>query len=98
MPEEPTIDKLVLRLANDQQRRWRDGDRITVAAYFAHYPVLLETEECAGMLIANELRLREEVGDKPDFEAYVREFPQLADYLRLEVGLVTYLLTKSQLI
>jgi WD40 repeat protein len=67
----------------DQRRRWEQGDRVLVETYLASSPGLrIETEQLLE-LIEHEIVLREECGETPQLEEYLRRFPDLERDLRL---------------
>jgi serine/threonine protein kinase/tetratricopeptide (TPR) repeat protein len=74
----------VTRLRVDQNRRWQEGERVQVEAYLDDQPGLRADPEAVLDLIYNEIVLREEQGDRPQLEEYVRRFPQFAEHLRLQ--------------
>jgi serine/threonine-protein kinase len=67
-------------LAEDQQRRWRDGqgEPLTVEAYLREWPELADRPEAVLFLLLNELLLRSERGEALLLEEYQRRFPALA--------------------
>src|SRR5581483_4780205 len=73
---------LVEVLQAEQRHRWHKGQRIVAETYFAQYPQLLADPESALQLVYHEVVLREESGEWPDVEEYVRRFPDLCDRLR----------------
>jgi WD40 repeat protein len=81
MAQEQTLADLVEALRSDQQRRWRAGDRVTAETYLAQHPALQNEASWALELVYNEVRLREQLGETPQLEEYVRRFPQFADQL-----------------
>src|SRR5262249_14301923 len=70
----PTQVAAVLRV--DQRERWQGGERIQDEAYLRDFPVLQADEEAALDVIYGEFLLREERGESPTLEEYVRRFPQ----------------------
>jgi serine/threonine protein kinase len=71
---EPSIASLLA----DQRSRWAGGDCVVVEAYLRQYPALLTNTEGVLDLIYNEVYLREQKGETPCREEYIRRFPQLA--------------------
>jgi serine/threonine-protein kinase len=71
-------------LLADQRRRWERGDRLQVEAYCQKEPVLRTTPEALLDLICGEIVLREEFGQQPCLDDYLRRFPHLADDLRVQ--------------
>jgi tetratricopeptide (TPR) repeat protein len=68
----------------DQRRRWQQQDRIRVEAYLDQHPSLRDFPEAVLDLIYHEIVLREESGDPPRLEEYLRRFPQYAAPLCLQ--------------
>ncbi len=69
---------LVELLRTEQRRRWLDGERVSAEAYFELHPTLLTDPTSALHMIYNEVLLREQDGENPALEDYVRRFPDLA--------------------
>jgi hypothetical protein len=59
-------------LAVDQRQRWQRGERVPVEAYLQLYPGLEVDAEKALELIYGEFLLREELGETPSLDDYVR--------------------------
>jgi tRNA A-37 threonylcarbamoyl transferase component Bud32/tetratricopeptide (TPR) repeat protein len=74
-------------LRADQQRRWRGGDRVPVETYLERYPALRQDAEGLLDLIYNEVLLREEGGEPPDLDEYLRRFPEHTSALRCQFEL-----------
>ena len=74
--EELASSDLVELLRVEQQRRWQNGEAVTVESYFAIHPRLLADPTSALQMVYNEVLLRETAGECPRFEEYVRRFPQ----------------------
>src|SRR5438132_10458856 len=71
-------------LLEDQNLRWLRGDRVSVEDYLARQgPALHNDPDALLDLIYNEIRLREEAGESPEIEDFLRRFPDLQDQLRL---------------
>ena len=68
-------------LRADQFKRWQHGQRVLAEAYLEHFPELRADEEAALDLIYSEVVLREERGEQPQLEEYVRRFPQQQERL-----------------
>src|SRR6185312_14303442 len=66
----------------DQQQRWKCGQRIPAAAYLQGYPALQADGELALDLIWSEFLLREDLGERPDLEEYLRAYPAYGTALR----------------
>jgi len=65
-------------LLDEQSRRWRGRDATQVEGYLERHPCLRDDRELVLALIFNEVALREELGESPRAEEYVRRFPGLA--------------------
>ncbi|HZY87801.1 MAG TPA: serine/threonine-protein kinase [Gemmataceae bacterium] len=71
-------DDLVAVLAVDQQERWQRGERVWAEAYLEKCPALAGQPESALELIYGEFLLREQLGESPPPEEYLRRFPAFA--------------------
>ena len=71
---EVAIDELLA----EQGRRLRGRDAKPVEEYLEGHPSLRDDPESVLALIFNEVALREELGESPRAEEYVRRFPGLA--------------------
>ena len=71
----------------DQRERWRLGAGPTAAAYLHDFPALRDDPEAALELIYGEWLLREELGESPPLEDYLRSYPEHAEGLALQVEL-----------
>ena len=69
-------------LCRQQRQRWLEGDRMLVEALVAGREDLAGDEQGLLDLIYGEFCLRQQLGDRPDPEEYLRRFPRLADPLR----------------
>jgi len=65
-------------LLDEQCRRWRGCDATPVEKYLERHPCLRDVPESVLALIFNEVDLREELGESPRADEYVRRFPGLA--------------------
>jgi len=72
------------QLLGDQNRRWWAGEHVAVEDYFATAPWLRSDTESLLDLIYNEIRLRDEQGETPNLQEYLRRFPNLADALAVQ--------------
>jgi hypothetical protein len=70
-------------LLHEQNHGWREGRRVLVEDYLAPHPWLRSDPESLLDLIYNEIRLREELGETPEFDDYVRRFPGLCGPVRI---------------
>src|SRR6516162_4240429 len=71
---------LALRL--EQAQRWRNRDRVPAEEYLAQHPELNANPEYALEVVYGELLLREEEGETPRVEEFLRRFPQFASQVR----------------
>jgi predicted ATPase/MoxR-like ATPase len=67
----------------DQRRRWEQGELVLVEAYLEHEPGLRSETDQVLELIEHEIVLRQERGENPLLEDYLRRFPDLERDLRL---------------
>ncbi len=82
---EPECDGALLRLLLKHQRRaWRRGEPTPVETYLSQHPTVRTDTQAVLDLIYNEIMLREETGESPPLEEYLRRFPELAPELRLQ--------------
>jgi eukaryotic-like serine/threonine-protein kinase len=81
------LSQLAAVLRIDQRERWWLGQRIPATAYLSEHQALLTEPEAAFELIYGEFLLREELGESPSVDEYVRDYPQYAERLRTQVGL-----------
>ncbi|MFN4261892.1 MAG: protein kinase domain-containing protein [Gemmataceae bacterium] len=75
---------LLENIRADQQQRWAGGERLPVETYLELAPVLHRDVDVLLDLIYSEILLREEQGEKPQRDEYVRRFPQLAQPLQAQ--------------
>jgi WD40 repeat protein/serine/threonine protein kinase len=83
MNEAPGLNEL----RHDQQRRWREGERIPVEAYLARYPELKADAESLLDLVYSEIVVREALGERPAAEEYVQRFPEFGPQLERQFAL-----------
>ena len=69
-------------LQMEHRERWQKGDRIRLEAFLEQHPGLRKDPEGMLDLIYQEVVLREEEGEHPQVEEYVRRFPSFATELR----------------
>ncbi len=79
-----TVPTSSLPLLEEQNRAWHAGQRILVEAYLDRQPWLRSHPESLLDLIYNEIRLREEAGEVPEFEEYQQRFPELEELLSVQ--------------
>jgi serine/threonine protein kinase len=65
-------------LAVDQRERWSRGDKVTAECYVQAFPDVLSEPESALQLVYAEFLLREQLGETPTKEEYLRRFPSCA--------------------
>ena len=76
MPELRTpLDSLMTDLRARQLDQWEAGERVLLEPLLAEHPELLADEEALLHLIYAEVLLREEYGERPGLEEYIRRFP-----------------------
>ncbi len=68
-------------IRREQHSSWQRGEDRRVEAYLDLYPQLASSDESVVDLIYSEFWLREERGDAPSREEYLRRFPQYAERL-----------------
>jgi WD40 repeat protein/tetratricopeptide (TPR) repeat protein len=91
---EPQERLAVLRV--DQLERFRVRRPVGVESYLEAIPALRDDREEVLDLIFAEYLLREELGERPSAEEYLRRFPQYAQELKLQLELNQALGTQSQ--
>jgi hypothetical protein len=84
--DEPDRPMLALLLAY-QRRAWRRGERAAVETYVAQHPALAADAEAVLDLIYQEVLLREQAGETPRLDDYLRRFPDLGPQLELQFQL-----------
>ena len=62
----------------EQRRDWIAGKRIPVDETLRQHPELADEPACAAELIYHEFSLRQELGELPDWQEYLRQFPEYA--------------------
>jgi serine/threonine-protein kinase len=75
----------VLRV--DQSERFRMGEWVKAETYLAAFPAVRDDPELTVDLVFAEFLLREEAGQAPADEEYLRRFPAHAEELRLQLEL-----------
>jgi serine/threonine protein kinase/Flp pilus assembly protein TadD len=66
----------------DQRARWQQGVPVPIEAYLQRRPELGADASVQLLLIHHELELRDEHGQAPRLEEYLKRFPQLGEQLR----------------
>jgi serine/threonine protein kinase/Tfp pilus assembly protein PilF len=82
-----TPDQIIDVLWVDREQRRQAGQCVSAECYFEMFPTLLDDPEKAVELVYGEFLLREEFGDNPDLEEFLKRFPGLAGRLREQVDL-----------
>jgi serine/threonine protein kinase len=77
-----SCEPAAISLRADQIERWHRGERRLVEDYLVDQPELRTDEDAVLDLIYSEVVIREELGEAPDAEEYLRRFPQLDAALR----------------
>jgi WD40 repeat protein len=72
---------MVAALEADQWERWHQGERLPAEAYLGLLPVAVGAEPRLA-LVYGEFLVREELGEAPSPDEYLRRFPQFAHRLR----------------
>ena len=63
-------------LCVDQCQRWHHGERVPAETYLKMHPALTTAWADAFELVYSEFRLRQELGEEPDLQDFLRRFPQ----------------------
>src|SRR5262249_14560819 len=79
--------QLAATLRVDQRERWSIGERVPAADYLRRFPTLRDDAEAAVELIYGEFLVREALGEAPDLEDYLREHPEYAGPLAIQIEL-----------
>ena len=82
MHEKLDLAEPALALRLEQARRWRNHDRAQAEEYLARHPELNASPEYALEVVYGELLLREEDGETPQVEEFLKRFPQFAAQVR----------------
>jgi tetratricopeptide (TPR) repeat protein len=80
-PELCRAERRALRCV-DQHQCWRRGERILVEDFLLECPDLVEDEEGLLDLLFSEIILREQYGDEPTLDEYLRRFGKYETQLR----------------
>src|SRR5580704_13305264 len=79
----PAQPNNVLENALDEQRRdWMSGQRIHATDLLRRLSAVSSKPADAADLIYHEYLLRAELGERPDWEEYLRDYPEYVDRLR----------------
>jgi WD40 repeat protein len=77
-----TPAQVAAALRVDQQERWGIGDRVPAADYLLDFPTIRGDPEAALEIIYGEVLIREQLGEAPTPEEYLRAYPEYAEPLR----------------
>jgi tRNA A-37 threonylcarbamoyl transferase component Bud32/tetratricopeptide (TPR) repeat protein len=67
----------------EQRCEWLAGEQTPAAAWLDRHPTLASNPALAAELVYHEFTLRQELGECPEWEDYLRQFPNFAEFLRL---------------
>jgi eukaryotic-like serine/threonine-protein kinase len=73
-----------LSLVQHHRKCWQDGERLSVEAFLQEFPRPTINDDELLDLIYNEVVLREENGESPELDEYLRRFPRYAEELRAQ--------------
>jgi tetratricopeptide (TPR) repeat protein len=76
-------ESLLEALLAEQRQDWMAGKRIFASERLQQYPALAADPVQGAELVFHEFTLRQELGEFPDWQEYLRQFPQYAPALRL---------------
>ena len=74
-------------MLTELRRRWQQGERTRVEELSLDFNAATLDSETVLDLIYQEVLLREQLGERPAIDEYVRRFPHLADELRMQFEL-----------
>ena len=80
-------EEIVMALRVDQAERCRLGQWVPAEEYLESFPAVRDHAPAAIDLIFAEFLLREERGERPPLEEFLRRFPEHADELKLQIEL-----------
>ena len=80
-------EEIVMALRVDQAERCRLGQWVSAEHYLDAFPAVRDHSESAIDLVFAEFLLREERGEQPPLEEFLRRFPEHADELKLQIEL-----------
>jgi hypothetical protein len=80
-------EEIVMALRVDQAERCRLGQWVPAEDYLAAFPAVRDNPAATVDLVFAEYLLREEQGQRPPREEFLRRFPEHAEELRLQIGL-----------
>jgi serine/threonine protein kinase len=76
-------EKLLEAVLEEQRAHWLSGQRTPVSEWLRQYPELAADPASAAELAYHEFALRQELGEAPDWDAHLAQFPQHAATLAL---------------
>ncbi len=79
-------EEIVMALRVDQAERRQLGQWVPAEDYLAAFPTVRDHAPSVIDLIFAEYLLREEQGERPPLEEFLRRFPQHAEELRVQIG------------
>src|SRR5262245_29761010 len=74
--------QIIGALSVDQWHRWQQGERVPAEVYLQMHPGLAGAQGEAFDLVYGEFLLREELGEQPTIDDFVKRFPQYAAELQ----------------
>jgi eukaryotic-like serine/threonine-protein kinase len=80
-------DEVAATLRVDQRQRWQAGERILAESYLQRHSQVRADPETAVDLVFNEFLVRDQLGERPDAEEYLRRFPEYAGVLGAQIEL-----------
>jgi hypothetical protein len=78
-----SAEELLECLLAEQERRWRQGERIPAKAYVEQYLAAHSDTENAAVLVYHEFQLRAQAGEAPRIEEYLEQYATYVSHLRL---------------
>ena len=76
------LERLLDAVLAEQRRDWIAGKRIPADETLRQHPELADEPACAAELIYHEFSLRQELGESPDWQEHLRQFPEYAALLQ----------------
>src|SRR5262245_59668242 len=80
-------DEVAATLRVDQRQRWQAGERVLAEIYLQRHPQVRAEPETAVDLVFNEFLVRDDRGERPDAEEYLRRFPEYVEVLGAQIEL-----------
>jgi eukaryotic-like serine/threonine-protein kinase len=80
-------DEMLAVVRADQLRRWPRGEPVLVESYVRQVPALGSDPEALLDLIYSEVLVREQCGEQPGVEEYVRRFPAHENQIRRQFAI-----------